>query len=56
MDSVAEQIMADFPGWEVFPNAGHWYARWLKTSPPVILRAASLSALRVQIALRAGTR
>ena len=47
---TVEQVQEEFPGWHVWQGvAGMWYARRLKSSPPVEFRAHNLTALRERI-------
>jgi hypothetical protein len=44
-------IERDFPGWHAWRGVGDtgWYARRERSSPPIVLRAESLEALRQQV-------
>jgi hypothetical protein len=45
------QVDRDFPGWHAWPAAlaGLVYARRPRTSPPLVVRAASVNQLRHEI-------
>jgi hypothetical protein len=47
----AEHEADDIPwGWECWRGVtGTWYARRLKSSPPIVLRAETLDGLREQV-------
>jgi len=43
-------LAADFPGWHVWAGVtGVLYARRLKSSPPVVLRDATVPGLRARV-------
>ena len=45
------QVDRDYPGWHAWPAAlaGLVYARRPRTSPPLVVRAASVNQLRTEI-------
>jgi hypothetical protein len=49
--SVLAQVDRDYPGWHAWPAtlAGLVYARRPRTSPPLVVRAASVDQLRNEI-------
>ena len=49
--SALAQVDRDYPGWHAWPAtlAGLVYARRPRTSPPLVVRAASVDLLRDQI-------
>ena len=45
-----EDLTAEFPSWEVWRGVNQlWYARLLKSSPPVVVRGEDLTDLRDQV-------
>jgi hypothetical protein len=49
--SALAQVDRDYPGWHAWPAAlaGLVYARRPRTSPPLVVRAASVNQLRTEI-------
>ena len=46
-----EQIGAEFPGWHAWAGVGGIvYARRVRSSPPIVLRAHNLAVLRDRVA------
>ena len=47
---IIARLEADYPGWHVWLGVSSlWYARRVRSSPPVIVRAANLTELREAI-------
>ena len=43
-------LVRRFPRWEAWKGvSGLWYARWLRSSPPVVVRGEDLTDLADQI-------
>jgi hypothetical protein len=50
MDQQVAELEAEFPWWEVWRGVtGVLYARRLKSSPPLVVRAHTWTALRARI-------
>jgi hypothetical protein len=48
--TTAQTIRAEFPGWQVWYGvSGHFYARRMLSSPPVVLRAETMDDLRNRV-------
>jgi hypothetical protein len=50
-DAITEDSLSrEFPGWRVWEGvSGLWYARWLGSSPPIVVKGGDLTDLRDQI-------
>ena len=50
MDSQLQQLYGRFPGWECWKGvSGLFYARWRRSTPPVVVRASTPDALARKI-------
>jgi hypothetical protein len=52
-DAALAAVAAEFPGWHPWRGiAGLVYARLPRSSPPVVVRAHNITALRIRVALK----
>jgi hypothetical protein len=53
-DAKARAIEAERPGWQVWRGVGGtgWYARLVRSSPPIVVRGGGPATLRQAISLR----
>lgn len=50
LDGALRAVEADYPGWHAWNGAiPMLYARRVKSSPPIVVRAPTISGLRVEI-------